>query len=239
MLLFPRHHTPWLTAAVVAIVTCAELSLVAIAAAARRMAVPPADPDESWLEMIDQSPLTSTHPAPRLLESARLKSSLKLATATSLSGRHAACGVSATESVERGKVSADAHALDGVSATVNRSVPALLAVHTEMWVSVSLVPPFVHADGGVPSDSADPDEEDEKTKLLRVVEPTEMLEVPAAPGSPVCSCTNVPATALYAAPPLPVVRSVLSHPETRLGASPAVIARSPRAQRCRRRVGRG
>src|ERR1044072_7606072 len=86
MLLFPRHHTPWLTAAVVAIVACAGLSLVAIAAAARRMTVPPADPDESWLEMIDQSPLTSTHPAPRLLESARLKSSLKLATATSLSG---------------------------------------------------------------------------------------------------------------------------------------------------------
>jgi hypothetical protein len=104
-------------------------------------------------------------------------------------GRYADCGVSATPSVDRLKVSADAHAFDAVRATENRNVPALDAVHTEMWVSVSDVPPFVHADGGVPSDSDDPDDEDENTKLLRVVEPTDTLEVPAAPGSPVCSWT--------------------------------------------------
>jgi len=96
-------------------------------------------------------------------------------------------------------VSPDAQAFDAVSATENRKVPAVDAVHTEMWVSVSLVPPFVHADGGVPSDSADPDEELEKMNEFRVAEPADTLEVPAAPGSPTCSCTNVPATAEYAA----------------------------------------
>jgi hypothetical protein len=92
--------------------------------------------------------------------------------------------------------SPDAHAFCAVSATENRNVPALLAVHTEMWVRVSEVPPFVHADGAVPRDRDDPDEELENTKLFRVVDPAETLAVPAAPGSPVCSCTNVPATAL-------------------------------------------
>src|SRR5690349_23886627 len=90
MLLLPRHHTPWETAAVAAIVTCAELSLVAIAPAARRMIVPPADPDESWLETIDQSPETSTQLAPRLLESARLKSSVKDVMPTPPISRYAA-----------------------------------------------------------------------------------------------------------------------------------------------------
>jgi hypothetical protein len=89
--------------------------------------------------------------------------------------------------VDRVKVSADAHALDAVSATENRNVPADDAVHTEMCVNVSDVPPFVHADGAVLRLSDDPDEELEKTKLFRVVEPTDTLEVPAAPGSPVCS----------------------------------------------------
>jgi hypothetical protein len=168
------------------------VSFVAIAPAARRMIVPPALPELSWLEMIDQSPDTSTQLAPRLVLSDRLKSSVKVVTATSLSGRYAAWGVSAAVSVERVNVSAEAHALLAVSATVANSVPADEAVHTEIWVSVSLVPPFVHADGGVPSDSDDPEDEDEKTNELRVVEPTDTLVVPAAPGSPVCSCTNVP-----------------------------------------------
>jgi hypothetical protein len=102
--------------------------------------------------------------------------------------------VIAAVSVERLKVSADAHALDAVSATEKRNVPADDAVHTEMWVSVSDVPPFVHAAGGVPSDTVEPADESEKTKLLRVVDPTLTLAVPAAPGSPVCSWANVPAT---------------------------------------------
>jgi hypothetical protein len=86
--------------------------------------------------------------------------------------------------VESVKESADAHALLAVRATEPRNVPADDAVHTEMCVSVSDVPPFVHADGGVPSDSAEPDDELEKIKEFRVVEPTDTLEVPAAPGSP-------------------------------------------------------
>src|SRR5689334_12835273 len=157
MLLLPRHHTPWLTAAVAAIVTCAEWSLVAIAPAARRMTVPPAFPDESWLETMDQSPDTSTQLAPKLVESDLLKSSVKVVTATSLSGRYAACAPSDAVSVFWLYWSPDAHAFDAVSATENRNVPAVLAVHTEMWVSVSLVPPLVHAEGAVPSDSAEPD----------------------------------------------------------------------------------
>jgi len=143
--------------------------------------------------------------------------------------------------VDSVNVSADAHAFDAVSATVNRSVPDVDAVQIEIWVSVSDVPPFVHADGAVPRDSDDPDEELEKMNEFRVVEPTDTLEVPAAPGSPVCSWTKLPATALYAAPPLPVVLSVFSQPETRLGASPAVTARPPQAQArwLRLRAGRG
>jgi hypothetical protein len=98
-------------------------------------------------------------------------------------------------SVERVNVSAEAQAFDAVSATEPRNVPDVDAVHNEICVSVSDVPPLVHAEGGVPSDSDDPDDEEEKTKEFRVVEPTLTLEVPAAPGSPVCSCTNVPTTA--------------------------------------------
>src|SRR5881397_922271 len=45
------------------------------------MIVPPAAPGLSWLEAIDQSPLTSTQLAPRLVLSARLKSSVKVVTA--------------------------------------------------------------------------------------------------------------------------------------------------------------
>jgi hypothetical protein len=43
------------------------------------MIVPPALPDDSRLEMIDQSPETSTQLAPRLVLSARLKSSVMVA----------------------------------------------------------------------------------------------------------------------------------------------------------------
>src|ERR1044072_949652 len=49
-----------------------------MAVAARRTTVPADVGGASWAETIDQSPDTSTQDAPRLLESARLKSSLKL-----------------------------------------------------------------------------------------------------------------------------------------------------------------
>jgi hypothetical protein len=86
----PRAQTPWLTAAVAAIVTCTLWSDVAIAPVARRMIVPPAMPELSWLETIDQSPLTSTQLAPRLVLSARLKSSVKVVTSTPPIGRYTA-----------------------------------------------------------------------------------------------------------------------------------------------------
>jgi hypothetical protein len=97
--------------------------------------------------------------------------------------------------VESEKVSADAQALLAVSATEPRNVPADDAVQKERCVSVSDVPPFVHADGAVPSDRAEPDDELEKMKEFRVLEPTDTLLVPAAPGSPVWSWMNVPTTA--------------------------------------------
>ncbi|MFE4818608.1 hypothetical protein ACFRFU_19675 [Streptomyces sp. NPDC056704] len=84
-------------------------------------------------------------------------------------------------------VSAEAHALLAVSATENRNVPDVDAVHTEMCVSVSDVPPLVHADGAELNASDAPDDEAAKVKEFRVAEPTETLAVPAAPGSPVCS----------------------------------------------------
>jgi hypothetical protein len=90
--------------------------------------------------------------------------------------------------------SAEAHALEAVNATEKRKVPAELAVHTEMWVRVSDVPPFVHAEGAPLNARADPDDEAAKVQLLRVVDPADTADVPAAPGSPVWSCTNVPAT---------------------------------------------
>jgi hypothetical protein len=122
-----------------------------------------------------------------------LKSSVKVVTATP-PGRYADCGVRAALKVFSEKESAEAQAFDAVNATVNRSVPADEAVHTEMWVRVSDVPPFVHADGAPLNARADPDDEAANVQLLRVVDPADTADVPAAPGSPVWSCTNVPAT---------------------------------------------
>jgi hypothetical protein len=53
-------------------------------------------------------------------------------------------------------VSPDAHAFDADSATENRNVPADDAVHTEMSVSVSDVPPFVQGPTEPDKASADP-----------------------------------------------------------------------------------
>jgi hypothetical protein len=87
------------------------------------------------------------------------------------------------------KVSADAHARLVVNATENRNVPALLAVHTEMFVIVSLVPPFVHGPTLADSASADPAEDAANVAWIRVDDPALIAVVPAAPGLAVCSCT--------------------------------------------------
>nr|WP_208030866.1 hypothetical protein [Streptomyces cyanogenus] len=87
------------------------------------------------------------------------------------------------------KVSPDAHAFDADNATENRKVPALLAVHTEMSVSVSDVPPFVHGPTAPDRASADPDDEAENVAWILVVEPALIAVVPAAPGLAVCSWT--------------------------------------------------
>src|SRR5690348_10954975 len=76
MLVLPRHHTPWLAVAVVAIVIWALLLAVAMAVAQRRTRPVPVVPEESWLELIDQVPETATQLAPTA-PSARLKLSVK------------------------------------------------------------------------------------------------------------------------------------------------------------------
>jgi hypothetical protein len=80
----------------------------------------------------------------------------------------------------------EAQAVEGESCAESRNVPDVAADHNDTWVRVSDVPPFVHA-GNVPFstiDSGVPDGAAHVAATL-VVEPTEMLAVPAAPGSPV------------------------------------------------------
>jgi hypothetical protein len=79
----------------------------------------------------------------------------------------------------------EAHGTAGESCAESRKVPDVAADHNDTCVNVSVVPPFVHAgkvpfstiDSGVPDGAA-------HVAATRVVDPTEMLAVPAAPGSP-------------------------------------------------------
>jgi hypothetical protein len=81
------------------------------------------------------------------------------------------------------KVSPLAHVFDAVSATDQRKLPDVVASQTETCEMVSLVPPLVHA-GALESAIAPPDAA-ECVAATRVVDPTETLDVPDAPGSPV------------------------------------------------------
>src|SRR5258708_823620 len=92
-----------------------------------------------------------------------------------------------------------------VSSTLNRKFPELDASQTEMLVTTSpLVPAqFDHA-GNVAAMATAPAEAAAHVIAGRVVTDDTLL-VPAAPGSPVCSCTNVDG-AVNAVPP-----SMLSH----------------------------
>ena len=85
-------------------------------------------------------------------------------------------------------VSAEAHTFDAVSATEKRNVPALEAVHTEMSVIVSDVPPFVHGPTLEDSASAEPPDDAASVAWIRVVDPALIAVVPAAPGFAVCNC---------------------------------------------------
>jgi hypothetical protein len=80
-----------------------------------------------------------------------------------------------------------AHDLDAVSVTENRKVPEEAADHMARSVIVSVVPPFVHC--GVPLIDVEPAEAAPKVADCRVLEPADVLVVPAVPGSAVWSST--------------------------------------------------
>ena len=80
----------------------------------------------------------------------------------------------------------DAHACEVVSCPEHRNVPDVDAVQMEIAVIVSDVPPFVHCGLEVVMVVTPDDAEPNATKT-RVVEPTEMLVVPADPGAAVCN----------------------------------------------------
>jgi hypothetical protein len=113
-------------------------------------------------------------------------------------------------------VSVDAHAFDADNVIdPTNTVPDVC--HSEMFVIVSLVPPFVH--GPVFADNAS-DRADDVVNDSDFFElsPTLTFEVPAAPGLPVCSCAVSADTAVYAVP-----FSVFSHPSRIDSLSPSAI----------------
>lgn len=121
-------------------------------------------------------------------------------------------GVIAMDNDVSENVLPDAHACDAVSAAEALNVPAVLADQREMWLSVSDVPPFVHGPA-VPVIAFDPPDAEAIVADLRVVSPAAAAVAPAAPGSAVCSLTNVvpnvpssqPFTAALASPTVTTV----------------------------------
>jgi hypothetical protein len=99
----------------------------------------------------------------------------------------------------RVSVSVLAQAFDADKAPERTNVPAELADHSEMWLMVSDVPPFVHT-GAVPLPAFDPPDAAAKPCATRVVEPAAALFAPAAPGSPVCSLMYEPAIPVKVVP---------------------------------------
>ena len=88
-----------------------------------------------------------------------------------------------TASDESCKVSPEAHALDALSAALNKKVPAVLADQQLMSVMVSDVPPLVQL--GVLLSARAPDAAVENVAATRVVEPALTEVVAAVPGAAV------------------------------------------------------
>jgi hypothetical protein len=97
---------------------------------------------------------------------------------------YAAIGERDTVSEVRVNVLPETHACDAVSSTDKSKLPAVTASHTEMWVRVSDVPPFVHT-GLVPVRAIALPEGAANANVTRVAEPTAAAVAPAAPGSAV------------------------------------------------------
>src|SRR6185437_3968904 len=110
--------------------------------------------------------------------------------------------------------------LEVFRAAENRKLPAEEASHTAIWLIVSVA--VMDQVGVLDRDKAEPPALALNVALDRVVT-ADGLDVPAAPGSPMCSSTNVPAGAVNA-----VARSIFSHLVARLAALiPTVIPCSP------------
>jgi hypothetical protein len=97
---------------------------------------------------------------------------------------YAAIGVRETVSDVSVNVFVLTHACDAVSAAEYWKFPADVASHTEMWLIVSDVPPFVHAAGDEVSDM-DPADAALNVSAFRVASHTAAAVAPAAPGSAV------------------------------------------------------
>src|SRR5207253_7528689 len=131
-------------------------------------------------DLMDQSPLTSTQLAPRSVESARLKLSLKLVTTGHLPDQ-AATGTLRTRLPEVSvNVSPEVTAF-AVMVPDPPKEPAVDAVHSEKWVKSSLPATDVQVTSAL--DAFDALLADAQVGCLRVVS-VAAFDVPAAPGSP-------------------------------------------------------
>jgi hypothetical protein len=113
---------------------------------------------------------------------------------------YAAIGVNVIDIDDKVAVSPVLIVFDKVSSTENRKFPADDASQTLMLVTISPFVPaqFDHA-GKVVVIAFDPADAADQVIAGRVVT-DETFDVPAAPGSPVCNCTNVVAGAVNAVP---------------------------------------
>jgi hypothetical protein len=113
---------------------------------------------------------------------------------------YAAIGVNVMDIDDKVAVSPVLMVFARVSRTLKRKFPALDASHTEMLVTISpFVPAQFDQDGSVAVMALDPADATDQVIAGRVVT-DDTFDVPAAPGSPVCNCTNVVAGAVNAVP---------------------------------------
>src|SRR6185437_1181442 len=119
-------------------------------------------------------------------------------TSAATAWNHAAIGVSAIVSVLSFTWSRFTTFRDTLRAADRRKFPAAFASQQEMWLMVSVVVMFQFV-GAADSDLLPADAADQVT-CWRVVT-ADWLDVPAAPGSPMWSCTQNAAGALNADAP--------------------------------------